>query len=77
MDYRAIYSCMFQDYPDVVNVKQMCAMLGNISEKTGYSVLRSGKIKHLSIGRNYRIPKIHVIEYLLQPEDIQNDDSHI
>jgi excisionase family DNA binding protein len=58
------YRLLFPDYPDVVNVKQMCEMLGGISEKTGYRLLHTGKILFFNIGRSYRIPKIHVIDYL-------------
>ncbi len=58
------YKILFCDYPDVVNVRQMCAMLGGIGEKTGYRLLHGGKIKYFTIGRSYRIPKIHVIDYL-------------
>ncbi len=58
------YKILFCDYPDVVNVKQMCKMLGGISEKTGYRLLHTGKIKYFSVGRSYRITKIHVIDYL-------------
>lgn len=59
-----MYVHMFQDYPDVVNVMQMCEMLGGISTKIGYKLLRSNKINHFKIGRAYKIPKIHVIAYL-------------
>ena len=59
-----IYQVMFQDYPDIVNAAQMCEMLGGISIKTGYELLRSGKIKSFQIGRNYRIPKIYILEYI-------------
>ncbi len=55
---------MFRKYPDVVNVTQMCEMLGNISTKTGYELLRTGKIKSFQIGRSYRIPKVYILEYM-------------
>lgn len=58
------YKLMFREYPDVVTVEQMCEMLGGISVKTGYNILRSGKVKALIVGRRYRIPKINILEYL-------------
>lgn len=58
------YKLMFREYPDVVTVEQMCEMLGGISVKTGYNILRSGKVKALIVGRRYRIPKISILEYL-------------
>lgn len=58
------YKLLFTDYPDVVNAEQMCQMLGGISIKTGYKLLKSGKVKSLIVGRQYRIPKIYILEYL-------------
>ena len=55
---------MFKDYPDVVTVEQMCEMLGGISIKTGYRLLKNGSIKSVVVGRRYRIPKLYVFEYL-------------
>lgn len=60
-----IYRTMFNSYPDVVNIKQMCEMLGGISSKTGYRLLHSGKIKHFFIGRSVRIPKIRIIDFVV------------
>ncbi len=58
------YQNIFREYPDVVNVKQLCEMLGGIGEKTGYRLLHTGKIKFFTIGRSYRIPKVNIIDYL-------------
>lgn len=55
---------MFKDYPDVVNATQMCEMLGGISIKTGYELLKSGKVKSFLVGRSYRIPKLFILEYM-------------
>jgi hypothetical protein len=48
----------------VVNVKQMCKMLGGISIKTGYRILKENKINHFKIRRTYKIPKINILIYL-------------
>lgn len=56
---------MFSDYPDVVNVKQMCVMLGGIGMKTAYALLQSGEIRHIKIGKSFKIPKVSIIEYLM------------
>lgn len=53
----------FNEYPDILDIEQMCILLG-VSTKTGYRLLREGKIEHLKIGRAYRIPKLHVMAYL-------------
>lgn len=59
---------MFSDYPDVVNVKQMCAMLGGIGMKTAYSLLQNGEIRYMKIGKSFKIPKVCIIEYLIGDE---------
>ncbi|MEY8313109.1 helix-turn-helix domain-containing protein [Oscillospiraceae bacterium 42-9] len=58
------YKVVFSDYPDVVNIEQLCEMLGGISTKAGYRILQSGEIKSFTIARRYRIPKANVIDYL-------------
>ena len=55
---------MFRDYPDVVTAEQMCQMLGGISIKTGYELLRTKKITSFTVGRSYRIPKAFILEYM-------------
>ncbi len=64
MKAETAYRLAFREYPDVVNIEQMCEMLGGISTKTGYRLLRSGTIKSFMIGKRYRIPKINICEYL-------------
>lgn len=64
MKSQTTYKLLFCEYPDVVNVEQMCEMLGGISMKTGYKLLKSGTIKSIVVGRRYRIPKMCILEYL-------------
>jgi len=68
------YCLLFKEYPDVVNIEQMCEMLGGISIKTGYRILRENKINHFKIGRAYKIPKISILIYLkvIQESSIHN-----
>jgi excisionase family DNA binding protein len=66
MKAKDIYKLMYTAYPDVVTIEQMCEMLGGISKKTGYRLLQNGVIKSLMVGRRYRIPKVYVLEYLIQ-----------
>ena len=58
------YKVMFTEYPDVVNVEQLCEMLGGPSSKSVYRLLKEGAIHSYWIGKRYRIPKVSVIEYL-------------
>ena len=64
MKTKEAYNVLFVDYPDIVNVEQMCEMLGGICDKTAYRLLKSGKIKSFIVGRRYRIPKLNIFEYL-------------
>ncbi len=48
MESQTAYKMLFTDYLDVVNVEQMCEMLGGICDKTTYKLLKSGKIKSFS-----------------------------
>ena len=58
------YKVMFTEYPDVVNVEQLCEMLGGPGSKSVYRLLKEGAIQSYWIGKRYRIPKVSVIEYL-------------
>ena len=58
MESQVAYKLLFTEYPDVVNVEQMCEMLGGICDKTAYRLLKSGKIKSFIVGRRYRIPNL-------------------
>lgn len=62
---------IFDKYPDVVTVNQLCQMLGGICSKTAYHLLKQNLIKHIKIGKKYLIPKIYIIEYVLY---VQNED---
>ena len=57
------YRLMLKEYPDVMDIAQMCEVLG-ISKKTGYKLLQSNVIANIKVGRTYRIPKMHLIAYL-------------
>ena len=57
------YSVMLREYPDVMNIEQMSQALG-VSTKTGYGLLKSGKFARSKVGRAYRIPKVHLPDYM-------------
>ena len=54
---------MFSQYPDVVSINELMGML-KIGKNTAYFLLREGKIKNIKVGKQYRIPKRYIIEYL-------------
>ncbi|MCI8620334.1 MAG: helix-turn-helix domain-containing protein [Clostridia bacterium] len=57
---------MFTSYPDIVSISQMRKMLGNIGVSLSYKLLQQRKIKAKKVGREYKIPKSSIIEYLLE-----------
>lgn len=59
------YKTMFANYPDVVNIEQMREMLGNIGTSLSYKLLRDKSIRSFKIGRDYKILKIDIIDYLI------------
>ena len=69
---RENYSLMFTTYPDIVDITQMRKMLGGIGVTLAYKLLKQRKIKSLKIGREYKIPKSCIIEYLI--ENKENDE---
>ena len=60
---KEMYSMVLKEYPDIMDIRTMCRAL-NISEKTGYKLIRSNQITAMKVGRAYRIPKMHVLSYL-------------
>lgn len=65
------YSLMLKDYLDVMNIDQMCEILG-VSTKTGYKLLKNDEVTYLKIGRTYRILKVctsyHISESVLSSQ---------
>ena len=64
-DMKETYTLMFTDYPDIVNLVQMRKMLGGISNTLAYRMLREKKIKSKKVSREYKIPKVNVIKYVM------------
>ena len=60
---KAFYERMLKKYPDVMSIPQMSKAC-DVSSKTGYKLLKNGDVTFIKIGRNYRIPKAHIISYL-------------
>jgi len=66
---RENYSLMFTTYPDIVDITQMRKMIGGIGVTLAYKLLKQRKIKSLKIGREYKIPKSCIIEYLIENKE--------
>jgi len=54
---------MFNNYPDVLNVQEMQEALG-VGRSMAYRLIHNGKIRHLRIGTNIKIPRPYLIEYV-------------
>ena len=58
---------LFKDYPDVVGAKELQKMLG-IGRNAVYKLLKEKVIASIQIGKNYRIPKAYIVDFLFQNE---------
>ena len=50
-------------YDDVLTIPDLMDYLA-VGKNTAYTLIREGKIKSFRIGRNYKIPKQAVIDYI-------------
>ena len=64
MKTKELYSVMFPDYPDIVDVAHIQRMLG-VSRHLAYELITSGQVHGIKIGKAYRVPKVKVIDYVL------------
>ena len=64
-DVSPVYQILFADYPDIVTVAQLQKML-HISRQLSYELINSGQIRAFKVGNSFRIPKIHVIDFVMQ-----------
>ena len=54
---------IFESYPDVLDVSQLCDML-HIGRKSAYKLLHENQLSYRKIGRIYHIPKCSVIRFI-------------
>ena len=64
-ELRELYKMMFPDYPDIVTVAQLQKMLG-ISRHLAYDLINDGYISGIKIGNAFKIPKVNVINYVME-----------
>lgn len=70
-EFKELYEMMFPDYPDIVTVAQLQRMLG-ISRHLAYDLIGSGYIAGVKIGNAFRIPKVNVINYVMEERRSKN-----
>lgn len=56
---------MLKNYPELIRIEQLCEILGGISIKTGYKLLKEEKISSIKVGREYRVTKVDLIDFLM------------
>jgi len=54
---------MFSNYPDVMTVEQVQSAL-QIGRNSTYSIISSGELKSMKIGRSIRVPKPYLLDYV-------------
>lgn len=59
------YCNILSDYPDVLLPEDLMMIL-KIGKNTTYKILKERNIKSIKVGKNYKIPKPFMIEYLLR-----------
>ena len=55
--------CDLQDLPVTLRVEELMPILG-IGRNTAYELIRSGQIRSIRIGRQIRIPRDALLEFL-------------
>lgn len=68
MKTKELYTVMFPDYPDIVDVSQIQRML-RVSRHLAYELITSGQMQGIKIGKAYRVPKVKVIDYVLSQKE--------
>ena len=61
---------MFESYNDMVTIDELCEML-QIGRNAAYNLLRSKKIKSFKNGRDWKIPKFAVENYVYETMGIK------
>ena len=68
-EIKELYNMMFPDFPDIVTVTPLQEMLG-VSRHLAYDLINDGSIRGLKIGNAFKIPKVNVIEYVMDQKRV-------
>ena len=68
-EIKELYNMMFPCFPDIVTVTQLQEMLG-VSRHLAYDLINDGSIRGLKIGNAFKIPKVNVIEYVMDQKRV-------
>ena len=64
IEKKSAYHLMFKGYPDVVTVKDLSKMLC-IGRNSSYNLVHQNRIQFVRIGRDIFVPKICIVDFLL------------
>ena len=62
------------DYSEVIGVDELCDIL-NVGANTAYKLLNNKSIAAFRIGRNWRIPKQSVTDYIIKQSHIEKSTT--
>ena len=65
---------MLENYKDVLVIEDIMDIL-QIGRNSAYKLINSGEIRALRVGRNIRIPKVFLLDYLSGKD--YTDDSNM
>lgn len=64
---------MFEQYPDILTPREVRKAL-RISNAEAYNIIKSGKLKHFTVGRSIKIPKYALLDFLAKMCDNNNKE---
>ena len=56
---------MLEQFPDLLTAKDLQEIL-SIGRSKAYAILHSGELQYITIGRQIRIPKKYLLDYLVK-----------
>ena len=61
---------MFENYPDILSIEDLQKALG-IGRNQAYALIQENIIKSFKIGRIHEIPKINLIRYIMNFQNVE------
>lgn len=56
---------MYSEYPEILEVKDLCEILG-YGKKKVYQLIKEGQLKKIPCGRTIKVAKATIIDFVLQ-----------
>lgn len=66
------FNLVFNEYPDVVTIEDICSMLC-IGKSKAYELVHTGVLKSIPCGKNFKVPKIFIIDFVLNESISQSE----